>query len=246
MKIFKHIPNFITLLNLTSGMVAIYYAVKGEPDQLAIAGTFVFVAAVFDFLDGFAARLLNAKSNIGLQLDSLADVVSFTVAPGFILYQMLILSHGKPMELIDGINFIPFVAVLVPWFGALRLAKFNTDSEQQYSFKGLPTPALALLIASLPLIRQTLYAGRGFFYMIITNSYFLIGVAVLGGLLLVSNFPMFSLKFTSFGFKENMIKYSFLFISLVLIIFLQVVSIPFILLLYLFLSLIIYLTDIQG
>ncbi len=246
MSITKHIPNFITLLNLTSGIGAIYFASQAEPDRLAVAGIFIFIAAVFDFLDGFSARLLHAKSEIGLQLDSLSDVVSFAVAPGFILYQMIILSHGKPVELIEGIDFVPFIAILVPWFGALRLAKFNIDTEQQLSFKGLPTPALALLVASLPLIRQTLYADRGFFYMIITNSYFLMGVAVLGGLLLVSNFPMFSLKFTSFGIKENMIKYSFLSIGLVLLLFLQIVAIPFIFLLYLFFSLVIYLTDIQG
>ncbi len=245
MEISKHIPNTVTLLNLTAGTVSIFYAVKGDPGSLATAGLFVFIAALFDFLDGFAARLLDAKSAVGLQLDSLSDMVSFGVAPGFILYQMLILSHGKPMEIIDGVNLVPFFAILVVWGSALRLAKFNIDTGQQLEFKGLPTPALAILIASLPLIRQDLYAERGFYYMIITNSYFLLAIAIFGSLLLVSNFPMFSLKFRTFGWKENMIKYIFLAVSLLLVIFLQFSAVPFILFVYLFFSLVIYLTDIQ-
>jgi len=246
MSLVKHIPNSITLMNLTSGIVSIYFAVQGTPDHLAIAGIFIFIAAVFDFFDGFSARLLHAKSEIGLQLDSLSDMVSFGVAPGFILFQMINLSHGKPMDTIDGTNLFPFFALVVPLCAALRLAKFNIDEEQQISFKGLPTPALALLVASLPLIRQALYSGRGFFYMIITNTYFLVSVAVFGGLLLVTKFPMFSLKFRTFGWKENMIKYTFLIVSLILILFLKIVAIPFILVVYLFFSLVIYLTDIQG
>ncbi len=246
MPIKNHIPNSITLLNLTSGIISIFFAVKGNPQSLAVAGIFIFIAAGFDFFDGFSARLLNVKSELGLQLDSLSDVVSFGVAPGFILFQMLNLSHGKPMDEIDGTNFLPFLSIFVPWFSALRLAKFNIDKEQQNSFKGLPTPALAIFIASLPLIRQHLYTNRGLFYMIITNTYFLLAVSIIGGLLLVSNFPMFSLKFHTYGWKENMIKYSFLIISLILIIFLQIVAVPFILLVYLFFALIIYLTDIQG
>lgn len=241
----NHIPNTITLLSMTSGIVAVYFAVKGSPEQLTYAGIFIFLAAVFDFFDGFAARLLHASSEIGIQLDSLSDLISFGLAPGFILFQMLILSHGKPSDTLDGVNVIPFLALLVPLLSGLRLAKFNIDEEQQYSFKGLPTPALALLIASLPLIRQDLYAEQGLFYMVITNTYFLLAIAVFGSLLLVSRFPMFSLKFHGFGFAQNSIKYVFMGISLVLLIFLQVVAVPLIFVLYLFVSLVVYLTDIQ-
>jgi len=246
MSIRKHIPNFITLLNLASGIISIYFGVRGTPRDLAIAGTFIFIAAIFDFFDGFSARLLHAKSDIGMQLDSLSDMVSFGVAPGFILFQMINISHGKPLDQIEGTNLLPFIAILVPLLSALRLAKFNIDEEQQTVFKGLPTPALALLIASLPLIRQELYANRGFFYMIITNSYFLVSIAFFGSLLLVANFHMLSFKFKSFAWKENLIKYTFMVISLLLLLFLQFVAIPFIFLIYLFFSLIIYLTDIQG
>jgi len=245
MSISKHIPNTVTLLNLTAGTVSIFFAVKGNPGSLATAGIFIFIAALLDFLDGFAARMLHARSAMGLQLDSLSDMVSFGVAPGFILYQMLILSHGKPMEIVDGVNLVPFFAIFVVWGSALRLAKFNIDTDQQLEFKGLPTPALAILIASLPLIRQDLYDERGFYYMIITNSYFLLAIAVFGSLLLISKFPMFSLKFKTFGWKDNMIKYIFLLISLTLVIFLGFGAVPYILFVYLFFSLIIYLTDIQ-
>jgi CDP-diacylglycerol--serine O-phosphatidyltransferase len=240
----NHIPNSITLLNLTSGIVSVYFGVKGSPADLAWAGVFIFVGAFFDFFDGFSARLLHAKSDIGLQLDSLSDMVTFGVAPGFILYRMLMMSHGNPVA--EKIDFLPFLAILVPWMSALRLAKFNIDETQTTSFKGLPTPALALLIASLPLIRQTLYSSQNFWYMLFTNSYFLSSVAIFGSLLLVSSFPMFSFKFKTYGWKENSIKYSFLILSVLLLFIIQVVAIPFIILLYLFLSLLMYLTDIQG
>ncbi len=240
----NHIPNSITLLNLTSGIVSVYFGVKGTPADLALAGIFIFVGAVFDFFDGFSARLLHAKSGIGLQLDSLSDMVTFGVAPGFIIYGLLVMSHGNPVA--EGVDFLPFLAFMVPWMSALRLAKFNTDETQTDSFKGLPTPALALFIASLPIIRQTLYQSQDFWYMLFTNTYFLLTVAVFGALLLVSSFPMFSLKFKTFGWKENIIKYIFLILSALLLLVFQAMAVPIIILLYLFLSLIVYLTDIQG
>ncbi|UBM62754.1 CDP-alcohol phosphatidyltransferase family protein [Candidatus Sulfidibacterium hydrothermale] len=244
MTIKQHIPNSITLLNLTAGIISIYFGVKGSPNDLVFAGIFIFIGALFDFFDGFSARLLGVKSAIGLQLDSLSDMVTFGVAPGFILYQMILRSHGNPTA--EGLDYLPFFALLVPWMSAVRLAKFNIDKTQATSFKGLPTPALAILIASLPLIRQELYASKDFWYMVFTNSYFLLSIALFGPLLMVSSFPMFSLKLKTFGWKENMIKYSFLILSLLLLVFLKMVAIPFIILLYLFLSLILFLTDIQG
>lgn len=246
MSLKNHIPNTITLLNLTSGLISIFYGVHGSPHDLIIAGIFIFIAAVFDFFDGFAARLLNAKSDIGLQLDSLSDMVSFAVAPGFILFQMINLSHGKPMDDIDGHNILPFFAFMIPLLGALRLAKFNIDDTQTTSFKGMPTPALAILVASLPLIRQYLYSGQGLFYMIITNTYFLLSIAIIGSLLLVSRFPMIGMKFRNFSLKENIIKYVFILGSIILIIWLWIVAVPFIIIFYLFISLVVYLTDIQS
>ena len=227
---------------MLSGILSIYSAMSGYLD---LAAYLIFIAAIFDFFDGFAARLLNAKSEIGAELDSLADVVSFGVAPGFILFQMINLSHGQPTAIGGDFSIIPFIAFIVPAFSALRLAKFNVDTEQTISFKGLPTPALAVFIASLPLIKTYLYEDQELFYMVITNTYFLLMIAVVGSLLLVSRFPMFALKFEGFGWKNNMTKYIFLGISLLMLVFLQIVAVPFIILLYLFLSLVIYLVDIQ-
>ncbi len=238
----NHIPNTITLFNMLSGVLSIYSAMKGYLD---LAAYLIFIAAIFDFFDGFAARLLNAKSPIGAELDSLSDVVSFGVAPGFILFQMINNSHGMPDTFNSEQALLPFIAFVIPAFSALRLAKFNIDDNQTTSFIGLPTPAFAILIASFPLIKSYLYDGQGFFYMIITNSYFLIAVAVIGSFLLVSKLPMFAFKFTSFGWKDNMVKYSFIGASLLLILFLQIVAIPFIILMYLFVSLIMYLVEIQ-
>jgi CDP-diacylglycerol--serine O-phosphatidyltransferase len=215
----NHIPNTITLFNLLSGVLSIYSAMSGYLD---LAAYLIFIAAGFDFLDGLAARLLNAKSEIGAQLDSLADVVSFGVAPGFILFQMINISHGQPTTLGGDFNVIPFIAFIVPAFGALRLAKFNVDDSQTTSFIGLPIPAMGILVASLPLIRTYLYEDRELFYMIITNTYFLVAVGVIGSLLMVSNLPMFALKFEGFGWKKNMTKYIFLGVSLLLVIFLPV------------------------
>lgn len=239
----KHIPNIITLFNLLSGVLSIYCVMN---NNIELAGWFIFFAAGFDFFDGLAARLLNAKSEIGAQLDSLADVISFGVAPGFIMFHMLNISHGQPGNTGENFSLLPFLAFIIPAFGALRLAKFNTDTEQSTSFLGLPIPAMGILVASLPLIREYLYADRELFYMIITNNYFLLTVAVGGSLLMVSRFPMFALKFNGIGFKANMTKYIFLGISLILIITLQIIAVPFIILLYLFISLIVYLIDIQG
>lgn len=238
----NHIPNIITLFNLLSGILSIYCLMIGYYE---LAAWFIFIAAGFDFFDGLAARLLNAKSEIGGQLDSLADVVSFGVAPGFIMFHMLEISHGQPGNTAENFSLLPFIAFVIPAFGALRLAKFNVDPGDETSFKGLPIPAMGILVASLPLIRTFLYQERGLFYMIITNNYFLLTVAVVGSLLMVSSFPMFSMKFVGFGFKANMTKYIFLGISLILILTLQIIAVPFIILLYLFMSLIVYLVDIQ-
>ncbi|MBC8320504.1 MAG: CDP-diacylglycerol--serine O-phosphatidyltransferase [Bacteroidetes bacterium] len=238
----NHIPNIITLFNMLSGILSIYSVMNGN---IELAAYLIFVAAVFDFLDGMAARLLNAKSEIGIELDSLADVVSFGVAPGFILFHMISISHGLPVDSANDFTVIPFIAFIVPAFAALRLAKFNIDKEQTNSFRGLPTPALAILIASLPLIRTYLYDDREFFYMIITNTYFLLTIAIIGSLLMVSRFPLFALKFNGFGLKSNLTQYIFIGVAVILLLLLNVVAIPFIILFYLFLSLIIFLVDMQ-
>lgn len=231
----NHIPNIITLFNLLSGVLSIYSAMSGYLD---LAAYLIFIAGIFDFFDGFTARLLNAKSDIGGELDSLADVVSFGVAPGFILFQMINLSDAQPIDLLGSFNIIPFIAFIVPAFAALRLAKFNVDEEQSDSFLGLPTPALAIFIASLPLIKSNLYNEGGIYYQICSNTYFLLSVAIIGSLLMVSRFPMFALKFSGFGWKKNKVKYIFLLLSLIMILIFKIAAIPAIILLYIIISLI--------
>ncbi len=227
----KHIPNFITLLNLLAGLLSIYFATTGN---LQLAGLLVFVAAVFDFFDGFAARLLHAKSVIGVQLDSLADMVSFGVAPAFVLFYTIreLTGTGTP-------EYLPFTAFVVPLFSALRLAKFNVDDEQTTSFKGLPTPATGLLLASFPImIMGCLAENKGIYYDIVTNPYFLASVGLISSALMVSNIPMFSLKFPSLSWTENQTRYLFIVLSVALLILLKVAAVPLIILLYLLLSIV--------
>ncbi len=232
----KHIPNFITLLNLLSGCIAIVFVFE----NITLASCLVGIAAVFDFLDGFAARLLNAKSKFGKELDSLADVVSFGVAPGFIMFYLIQINSFQLTLSISQFNYLPFIAFIIPLFSALRLAKFNIDTRQEEIFYGLPTPANAILIASLPLI---LYAEPAYtifdlssIQSLISNSYFLILLTVVLSILLVANIPLMSLKFKTFNWTNNRQRYVFIGLSIIAIVLLQFSSIPIILLLYLILS----------
>ena len=220
MKIYKHLPNFITLLNLSMGLMAIYLVLEGGEKGLAISGYFIFMAAVFDFFDGFSARLLNAKSEIGLQLDSLADMVSFGAAPGFILFKLIMLNNGDTNNSVLADTLVAS-AILIPWGAALRLAKFNIDETQQTGFKGMPTPAFAFFVASLPIIRSEFAESGGMVFDIINNVYFLSLTAVAGFFLMTGSFPMFALKFKGFGWKGNEVKYIFILLSLILIIILK-------------------------
>ena len=231
MKLKNHIPNTITLLNLLSGIFSIYFGMEGN---LLFAAYCIFIAAVFDFFDGFAARMLHAKSDIGGQLDSLADIVSFGVAPGFIMFQMITLSLGSGFE-----SKLPLLGFIIPLFSALRLAKFNVDENQTDSFIGVPTPTTGLLIASFPIIVLQNYAeSQGIYYGIVLNTYFLVGVSVLFSLLMVSPLPMFAIKFKSYGLKENKVQYIFAIVSLLLAAFLGFAAVPIIVLVYLLISIV--------
>lgn len=233
----KHIPNFITCLNLLCGCLAIVAVVLGNP---LMAAYLVVVAAIFDFFDGFAARLLKVSSPIGAELDSLADMVTFGVVPGLMLLHYLsggistLSSVGdfaqSPMLL------IPF---LVPVFSALRLAKFNVDTRQTDSFRGLPTPASALWVISIPLILAFMpFESLKNLELLLTSNWFIIGSSIGLSALMVSDIPLLAMKFKSFVWKGNGVRYSFLIISLVLLIILQPVAIPIILSLYLIISII--------
>jgi CDP-diacylglycerol--serine O-phosphatidyltransferase len=241
----KHIPNLITSLNLLCGCLAILFVVSGD---LVIASLLVIIGLFFDFFDGLAARLLRVQSEIGKQLDSLADMVSFGVVPGLVMFQLLnkailpqALETGfENAEIINGLeagmSFIPFIGMLIVISSAYRLAKFNVDSRQTDSFIGLPTPANTLLIISLPLIFQFQYTP--FIESIIFNQWFLIGVTIISSFLLNAEIPLFALKFKTRDVASNKIRYAFLAICILAIILLKFIAIPFIIILYILMSLI--------
>ena len=238
----KHIPNTITLLNLFCGTIATIYAVH---DNLIMASVFVVLGIIFDFFDGFAARLLNVKSDLGLQLDSLADMVTSGVVPGIVIFKLLEKTTGTfPYDFIysqqhwdDGLtSLIPVFGLLVTLASCYRLAKFNIDTRQTDSFIGLPTPANTLFILSLPLILSScdiIWVNN-----LILNKWFLIILTLFSCYMLNAELPLFSLKLKTFGFKENALAYVFLFVSLILLVFLQFLAIPLIIALYVFVSII--------
>lgn len=221
----RHIPNMITSLNLFSGCVACVFAFTG---QFTFATYFILLAAVFDFLDGFVARLLKAYSVIGKELDSLADMVSFGLAPGVMLFSFLSVINV----------YFAFVAFLIPVFSALRLAKFNVDTRQTTSFIGLPTPANALfwvfLISNIP-PELILYLDPSKQYYVILISVVLIATSCY---MMIAELPMFALKFKNFSWGDNKIRYIFLALCLISIVLFLQQAFPVIIVLYVFMSLI--------
>jgi len=239
-KLVSYIPNTITSLNLISGIFAIFFAIEGKID---IAALFILAASVFDFLDGMSARLLKSYSEIGAQMDSLSDLVSFGIAPSAILFGIYRMSYfGIPgidiTSQLTNINFLQYIflisVIIVPVAGAFRLAKFNTDDSQSESFKGLPIPANAIFFASLAIILT--YGKNEFINGIITNTYFLFVMTLLFSWLMVSNIPMFSLKIKSLKWEGNQTRISFLVLCIVLFIILKLYSLPLMIISYLLIS----------
>jgi CDP-diacylglycerol--serine O-phosphatidyltransferase len=247
----KQIPNIFTLLNLVFGCLAIIVILQNGiviqynpdgaqfvniPEKIWMASLFIAIAAVIDFLDGFVARLFNATSEMGKQLDSLADVVSFGVAPSLIIYQFLRMSFAKEEDGLD-VSIIWLVpSLFIAAAGAYRLARFNLDQSQQYGFKGVPIPAAGLLIASFPMIYwNTENAG---IVSLLLNKWFLYGLIVVVCWLMVSKLPLMALKFKDLSVKNNLPKFILLAISLVAIFLLRWLAVPVIFIVYIFLSLI--------
>ena len=224
----KHIPNAITCLNLLSGCVGIVLAFKGE---LIYAGYAILIAALLDFFDGLVARALHAYSEIGKDLDSLADVVSFGVLPSVIVYHLFL----QAPQLGDLSLYLNFSAFFIAIFSALRLAKFNTDVRQSENFIGLPTPANAMLIASLPQITEV---SSTFLSAYILNPFFLFLFSLGSGFMLVMEVPLISLKFKSLDIKENLLRYILLFSGLIFILIFKFAAIPLIIFIYIILSII--------
>ncbi len=207
------------------------------PEKIYLASVFIGVAAIIDFLDGFVARMLKATSDMGQQLDSLADVVSFGVAPGLIVYQFLRLAFAQQE---NGLNISAawlLPAFIIPCAGAYRLARFNIDTEQSYGFKGVPIPAVGLLIASFPLIYW--YSNTQFLIRLLLNQWFWYGIIAVTSYLMVSTLPMLALKFKKAGLKNNFPIIILLVTAILAAIFLQWLAVPVVFVVYVILSLVV-------
>ena len=246
----KNIPNLFTLLNLFFGCIAIVYTLQNGivitadaegallldiPEKIWMASLFIGLAAVVDFLDGFVARLFNASSEMGKQLDSLADVVSFGVAPGMIIYQFLRLSFAQGEGGIDTSILWLAPAFILPCAAAWRLARFNLDNSQSFSFKGMPVPAVGIFVASLPLIYWNV--NEAWIQELLLNKWFLYGLVVVLSWLMVSNLPLMALKFKDYSIKNNLPKLLLLVIAVVAFVMVKWLAIPITVLAYVLLSL---------
>ena len=215
----RHLPNFLTCCNLLCGCFGIVFVLEGREIPAAY---FVWLAGIFDFFDGFAARMLKVTSSIGKELDSLADVVSFGVLPSLVMYKMISASSDS--------SALPYIGFTIAVFSALRLAIFNVDETQRDSFRGLNTPANTIFITSLPLLYNDV--GRWLF-----QPAMLIGITLLFSFLLVSRIEFFAFKFKSFRWEDNKIRFTFLLLAVLLLISLQFLAIPVIIILYIAFSL---------
>ncbi|MEO8766007.1 MAG: CDP-alcohol phosphatidyltransferase family protein [Ginsengibacter sp.] len=245
------IPNIFTLLNLFFGCMAIVFALQTNtviiyvneefnssfniPEKLTWAAICILIAALIDFLDGFLARLLKATSSLGKQLDSLSDVVSFGVAPAVIIYQLLRFSFAREENGLDVSLWVLAPAFILSCAAAYRLGKFNLDDTQVYFFKGLPVPAVGLLVASFPLILHfNTISGVN---SLLINKWFLYALILALSYLMVSNLRMMALKFSDYTLKNNIPKVSLLAVAIIAGFFLQWVAVPVVFLFYLLLSL---------
>jgi CDP-diacylglycerol--serine O-phosphatidyltransferase len=236
MKLRASIPNFLTCLNLLSGSIALVLSLDG---YLHIAAFLVILASVFDFADGLSARLLKAYSMMGKELDSLADLVSFGLVPSVIIYKYMLSEAPDWGILISSYNVLPFFAFTITIFSALRLAKFNIDQRQSEKFLGLPTPANAIFIISLPIAMQFGNNNHFFFTLfsnLTENFWLLLLLSLVSSALLVSELPLFSLKFKNISFHKNKIRYVFLSGSFFLFLFFGIFGLPLIIIYYILLS----------
>ncbi len=215
----RHIPNLLTCANLVCGCLGIL----SLSSTTAYAAYYVWAACLFDFFDGFAARLLRVSSPIGKELDSLADVISFGVLPSLFVFHLIAVAGGP--------WYLPYAAILVAVCSALRLAIFNLDTTQTDSFRGLPTPANALFLTGLPFL-VPLVPG------LLSNPWIVTGIAVVFALLLVSGIELFALKFKNFGWTDNALRYVFLLLAAVMLALFQMAALPLVILLYIGLSLV--------
>jgi CDP-diacylglycerol--serine O-phosphatidyltransferase len=230
----KQIPNTITLLNLVCGCLAI---ISTFHKTFELTATLVILAAVLDFFDGFAARLLKVNSEMGKQLDSLADMVTFGVVPGFVMYQLIIFDIGSSSAYIgpnEPVWSLAYIALVIPVFSAYRLAKFNIDTRQSDSFIGLPTPANALFICFLPML---MIPDGNAIADFLLKPYVLIAICIIQSYLMIAEIPIIALKFKKFSFAGNEWRYMLIILGFILLVLLKQKAVPLIIILYVILSL---------
>jgi CDP-diacylglycerol--serine O-phosphatidyltransferase len=218
MSLLRHLPNLLTCGNLLCGCLGIICTLQYSTE---FAAWFIWIACIFDFFDGFAARALKVTSPIGKELDSLADMVSFGVLPAVAMFQMI--------DIISSSQFLPYIAFLLAVFSALRLAKFNIDENQKDGFIGLPTPANALFITSLMFLKTP----WDFF---ISNDLFLVAITVIFSYFLISPFELLALKFKTFAWSENKLRFTFIALAVLLLAIWQASALPFVILFYILIS----------
>ncbi|MEN8136887.1 MAG: CDP-alcohol phosphatidyltransferase family protein [Bacteroidota bacterium] len=242
MSVKKHIPNILTLGNLFSGLMAVLLILNG---YYVWAGAFVFLGAFFDFFDGMIARLLGVSGELGKQMDSLADMVSFGVVPGMAMFEMLKLANNDVADVVfysnENLNILlhsdtvyALPGFLITLFSALRLAKFNIDTRQTSSFIGVPTPAITLFVLSIFLI--SVLKQDEMIENMVATPWVLYLITVLASYALVAELPLFAMKFKVWNWQDNKIRWIFVAISLVLISVFQLVAIPYIIIVYILLS----------
>ena len=229
MNIKKQVPNIITLLNLFCGCIAVVFVAELN---FEMAFFFVSLGIFLDFFDGFFARLFKVSSPLGLQLDSLADMVTSGVVPGYVMYSLLKMSQNPTSTDI----IIPYLGFIITLGSCYRLANFNIDTRQTDSFIGLPTPANALFILSLPLVLK--HSDSLVVFDILTNQWILLAITLFSAYILNAEIPLFSLKIKDFTFKKNALQIVFLTLSLLLLGFFQYLGIPLIIIIYVLLSVI--------
>jgi CDP-diacylglycerol--serine O-phosphatidyltransferase len=219
MSLLRHLPNALTSLNLLSGCLGIVGLWQGSADR---ALWFVLAACVFDFLDGFAARALGVSSPIGKELDSLADMVSFGVLPSLVMFRMI--------DTLSSSDYLPYAGLGLALCSALRLAKFNIDETQRDTFVGLPTPANAIFITSLAYLQPP-------WDVVTSQDFFLVVITAVFSFLLVAPWPLFALKFKTYAWRDNRLKFTFLAFSVFLLAIWQFSALPFVILSYVAVSL---------
>ena len=226
----KLVPNIVTSLNLLCGSIAVISAIN---DQLVKAALFILLGIFFDFFDGFIARLLKSESPLGFQLDSISDMVTSGLAPGIIMFQLL---SNSLTESSYHSTIIPYFSLLIVLGSAFRLARYNISKPQSIFFTGLPTPANAMFVIGLTLVRE--YSGINFFLALLNDPFFLLILTLILTFLLNSNFKLITFKFETYGIKENFSRYCILLMSLISLIFFDFAGISLSIMFYFVISLI--------